>query len=90
MPALCPRIRLRLTDRPMPEETRAGRGGDPGPGARATSRRSRSWARRYVCLDTYADDSKARAITRGVAHADEPGRARVRPARGRGCAELIA
>jgi hypothetical protein len=55
VPALCPRIRLRLTDQPMPEETRLA-----GEGTLDQVRRDlaalEALGARYVCLDTFADD----------------------------------
>jgi hypothetical protein len=54
-PALCPRIRLRLTDAPMPEETRLA-----GEGTIDQVRRDfealEKLAVPYLCLDTFADD----------------------------------
>ncbi|HKC05652.1 MAG TPA: TIGR03619 family F420-dependent LLM class oxidoreductase [Methylomirabilota bacterium] len=55
MPALCPRIRLRLTDSPMPEETRLA-----GEGTLDQVRRDFEALQKldvpYLCLDTFADD----------------------------------
>jgi probable F420-dependent oxidoreductase len=55
VPALCPRIRLRLTDSPMPEETRLA-----GEGTMDQVRRDFAALEKlgapYVCLDTFADD----------------------------------
>ncbi len=55
VPALCPRIRLRLTDSPMPEETRLA-----GEGTMDQVRRDFAELEKlgapYVCLDTFADD----------------------------------
>ena len=57
-PALCPRIRLRLTDRPLPDDRRM-----PGEGTldqvRADLEALQSLDARYVLLDTYADDPEA-------------------------------
>jgi probable F420-dependent oxidoreductase len=54
-PALCPRIRLRLTETPMPEETRLA-----GEGTIDQVRRDfealEKLAVPYLCLDTFADD----------------------------------
>jgi probable F420-dependent oxidoreductase len=58
VPALCPRIRLRLTDAPMPEATRVA-----GEGTLDQVRRDlealQSLGASYVLLDTYADDAEA-------------------------------
>ena len=55
VPALCPRIRLRLTDAPMPEETRLA-----GEGTMDQVRRDFAALEKlgvpYLCLDTFADD----------------------------------
>jgi len=55
VPALCPRIRLRLTDSPMPEETRLA-----GEGTMDQVRRDFAALEKlgvpYLCLDTFADD----------------------------------
>jgi probable F420-dependent oxidoreductase len=55
VPALCPRIRLRLTDEPMPEETRLA-----GEGTMDQVRRDFEALQKlgvpYLCLDTFADD----------------------------------
>jgi probable F420-dependent oxidoreductase len=55
VPALCPRIRLRLTDSPMPEETRLA-----GEGTMDQVRRDFEALQKlgvpYLCLDTFADD----------------------------------
>jgi probable F420-dependent oxidoreductase len=55
VPALCPRIRLRLTDQPMPEETRLA-----GEGTMDQVRRDFEALQKlgvpYLCLDTFADD----------------------------------
>ncbi len=55
VPALCPRIRLRLTDSPIPEETRLA-----GEGTMDQVRRDFAALEKlgapYVCLDTFADD----------------------------------
>jgi hypothetical protein len=55
VPALCPRIRLRITDQPMPEETRLA-----GEGTLDQVRRDlaalEGLAASHVCLDTFADD----------------------------------
>src|SRR4029077_16568486 len=55
VPALCPRIRLRLTDSPMPEETRLA-----GEGTMEQVRRALEALQKlgvpYLCLDTFADD----------------------------------
>jgi len=55
VPALCPRIRLRITDQPMPEETRLA-----GEGTLDQVRRDLAALEKlgasYVCLDTFADD----------------------------------
>ena len=55
VPALCPRIRLRLTDSPMPEETRLA-----GEGTIDQVRRDFEALQKlgvpYLCLDTFADD----------------------------------
>jgi alkanesulfonate monooxygenase SsuD/methylene tetrahydromethanopterin reductase-like flavin-dependent oxidoreductase (luciferase family) len=54
-PALCPRIRLRLTDAPMPEATRLA-----GEGTLDQVRRDlaalEGLGATHVCLDTFADD----------------------------------
>ncbi|HYB70452.1 MAG TPA: TIGR03619 family F420-dependent LLM class oxidoreductase [Candidatus Bathyarchaeia archaeon] len=58
MPALCPRIRLRLTDAPLPDETRVA-----GEGTLDQVRRDLAALERlgatHVCLDTFADDVEA-------------------------------
>jgi probable F420-dependent oxidoreductase len=55
VPALCPRIRLRLTDSPMSEETRLA-----GEGTMDQVRRDFEALQKlgvpYLCLDTFADD----------------------------------
>jgi probable F420-dependent oxidoreductase len=55
VPALCPRIRLRLTDSPLPEETRLA-----GEGTMDQVRRDFAALEKlgvpYLCLDTFADD----------------------------------
>jgi alkanesulfonate monooxygenase SsuD/methylene tetrahydromethanopterin reductase-like flavin-dependent oxidoreductase (luciferase family) len=55
VPALCPRIRLRLTDSPMPEDTRLA-----GEGTMDQVRRDLAALEQlgvpYLCLDTFADD----------------------------------
>ncbi len=58
LPALCPRIRLRLTESPLPDHQRVA-----GEGAldqvRADLEGLESLGARYVLLDTYADDPEA-------------------------------
>ncbi len=58
VPALCPRIRLRLTDAPMPDDQRVA-----GEGTLDQVRRDlaalESLGARYVLLDTYTDDAEA-------------------------------
>ncbi|HUG36340.1 MAG TPA: LLM class F420-dependent oxidoreductase [Candidatus Limnocylindrales bacterium] len=58
LPALCPRIRLRLTDSPMPEDQRVA-----GEGTLDQVRRDlaalESMGARHVLLDTYFDDPEA-------------------------------
>jgi alkanesulfonate monooxygenase SsuD/methylene tetrahydromethanopterin reductase-like flavin-dependent oxidoreductase (luciferase family) len=55
VPALCPRIRLRVTEQPMPEETRLA-----GEGTLDQVRRDLEALQKlgasHVCLDTFADD----------------------------------
>jgi probable F420-dependent oxidoreductase len=55
VPALCPRIRLRLTDQPMPEDSRLA-----GEGSMDQVRRDFEALQKlgvpYLCLDTFADD----------------------------------
>jgi alkanesulfonate monooxygenase SsuD/methylene tetrahydromethanopterin reductase-like flavin-dependent oxidoreductase (luciferase family) len=55
VPALCPRIRLRITDQAMPEETRLA-----GEGTLDQVRRDLAALQKlgasHVCLDTFADD----------------------------------
>jgi probable F420-dependent oxidoreductase len=58
VPALCPRIRLRLTEHPLPEDKRIA-----GEGTLDQVRRDlaalESLGARYVLLDTYTDDPEA-------------------------------
>ena len=58
MPALCPRIRLRLTPSPLTEEERVAGEGTLGQ-VRADLEALQSLGARYVLLDTYADDPEA-------------------------------
>jgi probable F420-dependent oxidoreductase len=55
LPALCPRIRLRLTGTPMPEDTRLAGEGTLDQVRRDLAALEKMGAR-YVCLDTFADD----------------------------------
>ena len=57
-PALCPRIRLRLTPSPLTEEERVAGEGTLGQ-VRADLEALQSLGARYVLLDTYADDPEA-------------------------------
>jgi probable F420-dependent oxidoreductase len=58
VPALCPRIRLRLTDSPMPEDKRIAGEGTLDQ-VRADLASLESLGARYVLLDTYTDDAEA-------------------------------
>ena len=58
VPIVCPRIRLRLTERPLPEESRvAGEGSIDQ--VHGDLRALQSLDARYVLLDTYWDDAEA-------------------------------
>ena len=57
-PALCPRIRLRLTPSPLTEEERVAGEGTLGQ-VRADLETLQSLGARYVLLDTYADEPEA-------------------------------
>ena len=63
MPALCPRIRLRLTDAPMDEAQRIAGEGTLDQ-IRADLPALQSLGADYVLLDTYTDDPKPPATTR--------------------------
>ncbi len=58
VPALCPRIRLRLTDSPLPEDQRVAGEGALGQ-VRGDLAALESLGARYVLLDGYADDPEA-------------------------------
>jgi hypothetical protein len=55
MPAICPRIKLRLTDRPVPDEVRAAGIGTVDQ-VRADLDILQNLGADYVLFDTYADD----------------------------------
>jgi len=58
VPALCPRIKLQLSDGPMPEDTRsAGQGSVEQ--VRGDLRELEAMGAPYVLLDTYLDDPEA-------------------------------
>ena len=59
LPALCPRIRLRITDGADGGRPAHRRRGQSRPGARGSRRRSPALGASHVLLDTYTDDVEA-------------------------------
>src|SRR5262249_34658747 len=58
MPPLCPRIKLQLTEAPLPEDTRTAGPGSPDE-VRGDLRAVEMLGAPYVLLDTYLDDPEA-------------------------------